>query len=114
MRILAVPAWDFVRNARLHSRMAVVRGVEEGFTMARAVQQGNLTFSDAYGRILAETPSSRIPEAFLVADLPPGPGATIYTPFGDWLGWLSVIALAGLVGQASRSVASALAQNPAL
>jgi len=98
VRILAVPAWDFVRDARLHSRMAVVRGVEDGFTMARAAQQGVLTFSDAYGRILAETPSSKIPEAFLIADLPPGPGATFYARYGDWFGWLCVIVLAGLFG----------------
>jgi apolipoprotein N-acyltransferase len=80
--------------------MAVVRGVEDGFTIARAAQQGNLTFSDAYGRILAETSSSRIPEAFLIGNLPPGPGATLYTRFGNWFGWLCVIALTLLVGQA--------------
>lgn len=97
VRILAVPAWDFVRDARLHSRMAVLRGVEEGFTMARVAQQGNLTFSDACGRILAETSSSRIPEAFLIADLSPGPGPTFYTRYGDWFGWLSAAALAMLL-----------------
>lgn len=107
VRILAVPAWDFVRDARLHSRMAVVRGVEEGFTMARTAQQGYLTFSDAYGRILSEAPSSRIPEAFLIANITPGPGATLYTRFGDWFGWLCTIALACLVGQACRPVSRA-------
>ena len=95
VRILAVPAWDFVRDARLHSRMAVVRGVEEGFTIVRAAQQGRLTLSDAYGHILAEAPSSRLPEAFLVRSIPAGPGATIYTHFGDWFGRFCVIALAG-------------------
>ena len=100
VRILAVPAWDFVRDARLHSRMAVVRGVEEGFAIARAAQEGNLTFSDAYGRILGEISTSSAPEVFLVKDIPPGPGATIYTHFGDWFGWLCVIALTCIVGQA--------------
>jgi len=78
----------------------VVRGVEEGFAIARAAQEGNLTFSDAYGRILAEISTSSAPEVFLVKDIPPGPGATIYTHFGDWFGWLCVIALACIVGQA--------------
>jgi apolipoprotein N-acyltransferase len=103
---MAVPAWDFVRDARLHSRMAVVRGVEDGFTMARAAQQGFLTFSDAYGRIRAETPSSHVPEALLVANVPLGPGATLYTRFGDWFGWLCVLALAGLAGSGLRRVAA--------
>ncbi len=97
VRILAVPAWDFVRDGRVHSRMAVVRGVEEGFTIARAAQQGRLTFSDAYGRILAEAPSSRMPDATLVANIPAGPGATIYTRFGNWFGWLCPVALAALL-----------------
>jgi apolipoprotein N-acyltransferase len=74
--------------------MAVVRGVEQGFTIARAAQQGNLTFSDAYGRILAETASSSASEVFLARGLPPGPGATFYTRFGDWFGWLCVVSLA--------------------
>ncbi|MGA3041280.1 MAG: nitrilase-related carbon-nitrogen hydrolase [Bryobacteraceae bacterium] len=106
VRLMAVPAWDFVRDARLHSRMAVVRGVEDGFTMARAAQQGFLTFSDAYGRIRAETPSSHVPEALLVANVPLGPGATLYTRFGDWFGWLCVLALAGLAGSGLRRVAA--------
>ena len=108
VRILAVPAWDFVRDARLHSRMAVVRGVENGFTIARAAQQGMLTFSDAYGRILAETPSSTMPEAMLVRNIPAGPGSTIYTRFGDWFGWTGVIALAALI-----VVSAARPRNPA-
>jgi apolipoprotein N-acyltransferase len=96
VRILYVPAWDFIRDARQHSRMAVLRGVEEGFTIARAAQEGNLTFSDAYGRVLAETSSSQMPDAALVADIPAGPGPTVYTRFGDWFGWLCVMALAGV------------------
>jgi len=88
-RIVAVPAWDFVRDARLHSRMAVMRGVENGFALARAAQEGLLTLSDAYGRIVAETTSGH-PDALLVGDLAPGPGATLYTRWGDWFGWLAL------------------------
>ncbi len=104
-RILAVPAWDFVRDARLHSRMAIVRGVENGFSIARVAQQGALTFSDGYGRILTEDSSAKTPEALLVLQLPPGPGSTTYTRFGDWFGWVSVVLLAGLltVGRCRKS-----------
>lgn len=110
VRILAVPAWDFVRDARLHARMALVRGVEDGFTVARAAQQGNLTFSDAYGRILGETSSSRSPEAYLLGNLPPGPGATAYTRFGDWFGWLSAMVLAGLLAACAVRRQAAIAR----
>ena len=89
-RIVAVPAWDFVRDARLHSRMAVMRGVENGFALARAAQEGLLTLSDAYGRIVAETSSGQHPDALLVGDLASGPGTTLYTRWGDWFGWLAL------------------------
>jgi apolipoprotein N-acyltransferase len=88
--MLAVPAWDFVRDARLHSRMAVLRAVENGFALARTAQQGSLTLSDAYGRIVAETSSSQRPDALLTGDLVPGPGATFYARTGDWFGWLAL------------------------
>jgi apolipoprotein N-acyltransferase len=96
-RILAVPAWDFVRDARLHARMALMRGVENGFALARSAEQGLLTLSDAYGRIVAETSSGAERDALLVGDLAPGPGATFYTQWGDWFGWLALCAAAVLL-----------------
>lgn len=98
VRIMAVPAWDFVRDARLHARMAVVRGVENGFAVARAALEGSLTVSDAYGRIAAETTSAWRPDALLVTTVMPGPGATVYTRTGDWLGWLSVAGTVAFAG----------------
>ncbi|HEV3456919.1 MAG TPA: nitrilase-related carbon-nitrogen hydrolase [Thermoanaerobaculia bacterium] len=92
--LLLVPAWDFVRDGRWHARMAVVRGVESGFTLARAAQNGLVTASDDRGRILAEAGSD--PEAMVVADLPLGPGQTFYSRHGDWAGIVSLL----LVGAA--------------
>jgi apolipoprotein N-acyltransferase len=94
--ILLVPAWDFVRDRRLHARMAVARGVESGFALARAAQNGLVTASDDRGRILAEAASD--PEALVVADLPLGPGQTFYSRHGDWLGQASILLLAAALG----------------
>jgi apolipoprotein N-acyltransferase len=102
VRLLAVPAWDFGRDARFHSRMAVVRAVENGFTLARAATRGLLTVSDAHGRILREQPSDRPPDSLLIQDVGPGPGTTFYTRAGNWLGWTSV-GLAILLTLAPRS-----------
>jgi apolipoprotein N-acyltransferase len=101
VRILAVPAWDFVLDARLHSRMAVVRGVENGFTLVRVAAQGLLTCSDANGRILAQESSATVPDALLIRHIGPGPGSTLYTRYGDWLGWVSVALFVGLLVGAS-------------
>ncbi len=52
---LLVPSWDFDRDGWLNSRMAVIRGVENGLTVERTARSGSLTVSDGYGRVLAET-----------------------------------------------------------
>ena len=95
VRFLAVPAWDFVDDARLHSRMAVVRGVEHGFTIARSAHLGVVTVSDSYGRILVEQGSAADP--LIVIAAPAGSGTTFYARFGDWFGWTTVLLAAVLV-----------------
>ncbi len=99
--LLLVPAWDFVDDGWLHGRMAVMRGVEGGFTIARAAKQGLLTVSDDRGRILAEQRSAAAPFATLLADAPVRHDVTPYSRFGDWFAWLTV---AGLVMLISRSL----------
>lgn len=93
-RILYVPAWDFGEDAWLHSRMAVLRGVEGGFAVARAAQEGLLTVSDSRGRIVAEKRSDSGEEVYLECSVPAGPGGTLYSRWGDWFGWLAVAATA--------------------
>ena len=91
--LVFVPAWDFVRDGRLHARMAVLRGVESGFAVVRTAQQGRLTVSDDRGRILAEATSSPAGTS-LLAEVRPGSGPTFYSRTGDWFGWLTVAGLA--------------------
>jgi apolipoprotein N-acyltransferase len=103
VRLLVVPAWDFVVDGRLHFRMALVRGIENGFAMARAAEQGLLTVTDGFGRIVASKTSGS--DALLVADVQPGPGTTFYTRTGDWCGWLAVGLSAGLAVMMLRGTA---------
>ncbi|MBS1875570.1 MAG: hypothetical protein JSU00_20320 [Acidobacteria bacterium] len=92
--LLIVPAWDFVDDGWLHSRMAILRGVESGFTVARAAKQGRLTVSDNRGRVLGEQITGDF--ATLLAAAPVAYTRTLYASYGDWFGWLTVISLAGL------------------
>jgi apolipoprotein N-acyltransferase len=92
---LLVPAWDFDRDAWWHARMAVLRGVESGFAVARAARNGLLTVSDRYGRIVDVAASRSAPVASLAVLAPLGSGAaTVYARLGDAFGWLCVIASA--------------------
>lgn len=96
--LMLVPAWDFDRDRYLHGRMAVVRGVENGFSLARSASQGLMTLSDAHGRIIAEKATLNGP-SMLIGDLPAGKGHTLYSRIGDVFAqaililWLSLLAL---------------------
>jgi apolipoprotein N-acyltransferase len=92
--LLLVPAWDFVLDRSWHGHMAILRGVENGFAIARAAKQGYLTVSDNRGRILAETASDAAPFTTLVADVPAAHAPTLYARLGDWFAWLALALLA--------------------
>ena len=95
--LLLVPAWDFTLDGWLHSRMAVLRGVENGFTIVRSAKQGALAVSDDRGRILAEADCETAASAALVAAAPVRHDSTPYTHLGDWFAWLNVAGLAALL-----------------
>lgn len=92
-QLLLVPASDFDMDGWLHSRMAIVRGIESGFAVARAARAGRLTLSDDRGRVLAEA-SSEQRYAELVGDLPLHTTTTLYARWGDWFAWLDLLGLA--------------------
>jgi apolipoprotein N-acyltransferase len=91
--LLLAPAWDFTADGWLHDRMAVMRGVESGFSIARAAKQGVLTLSDNRGRILLERVTS--PSGFVVAEgrVPVARASTLYARAGDWFAWVALAAL---------------------
>ncbi|MXV51111.1 hypothetical protein GS399_09035 [Pedobacter sp. HMF7647] len=84
LNFLCVPAWDFTKDDWLHSRMAILRGVENGFSEVRTARQGRLTISDYYGRVVYEKNSSEGQTALLIGNVSLGGSATLYTRFGDW------------------------------
>lgn len=92
IRLMIVPSSDLVHDGWTHGRLALMRGVENGFSVLRAANQGLLTASDAQGRILAQkTARPRDGMSSLVADLPLGPGPTLYTRIGDVFAWLCLV-----------------------
>ena len=95
-QLLLVPAWDFSIDGWLHSRMAIMRGVESGFAIARAARSGRLTLSDDRGRVVAEA-SSEQHDAELVGELPLRETHTPYGRWGDWFVWLDLVALVALL-----------------
>jgi Apolipoprotein N-acyltransferase len=98
--VVLVPAWDFFVDNAWHGHIAVMRGVENGFSIVRSAKGGYLTVSDWRGRIIAETRSDSAPFATLIADVPAQHHATIYQKLGDWFAWLSLGLLAFVLARA--------------
>ena len=92
--VMLVPAWDFFLDNAWHGHIAVMRGVENGFSVVRSAKGGYLTVSDWRGRIVAESRSDSGPFATLIADVPAQHHATVYQRLGDWFAWLSLGLLA--------------------
>lgn len=101
--LLLVPGWDFNIDRWWHGHIAVMRGVESGFSIARAAKNGYLTVSDNRGRILAETRSDSSPFATLVAEAPVVHETTLYLLLGDWFAWLALATLAFTIVRLYRS-----------
>ncbi|MGH9613443.1 MAG: nitrilase-related carbon-nitrogen hydrolase, partial [Bryobacteraceae bacterium] len=95
--LLLVPAWDFRIDGWLHGSMAIMRGVESGFTIARTAKDGLLTVSDNRGRVSAQKSSGAAPFSILAATAPVSHAATLYARWGDWFAWLNIAALIGLL-----------------
>lgn len=95
-QLLLVPAWDFDTDDWVHSRIAILRGVESGFAIARAARDGQLTLSDDRGRVLAHANSVER-NASVIGNLPLRHTHTLYARWGNWFAWLVLALLSGLL-----------------
>ena len=101
-QIVLMPADDdFEANAwfpAYHASDTVFRAAENRLAFATGTTSGLSVVVDPYGRIVAEgTVNERgviVGETFTV------PGQTLYTRWGDWFGWLTVILLLVAAGRA--------------
>lgn len=88
--ILLAPAWDFNLDRAWHGHIAVMRAVEDGFSLARTAKNGYLTVADNRGRIVAEVRSDSAPFATLLAEVPAVHDSTVYILLGDWFAWVAI------------------------
>lgn len=98
--LYAVPAWDFDKDGAWHAKLAILRGVENGFAVARAANNGLLSVSDAYGRVIAAKATAGNGMVTLRADVARGPGRTPYAGIGDGLAYIALAMSLLLLGVA--------------
>ena len=92
INIMFVPALDFHVDGMTHARVAIMRGVEGDYAIARAAQWGLLTLSDSRGRLIAMVSTDETEEdVTLLEDLKLGTGNSIYSQWGSWFCWVCII-----------------------
>ena len=97
--LMLAPAWDFDVDGFWHGHIAVMRAVEDGFSLVRSARGGLLTVADNRGRIVAETTSNSAPFATLLARVPAGHSSTLFLLLGDWFGWCAMAVAVWAVGR---------------
>ena len=109
IRLMLVPAEDFYVDRWMHARIAIMRGVENGFAVVRAARKGDVTISDDRGRLLARAASSTAFAGNSVVDAPLGSGATLYLMVGDAFAWfcLGAVLLIGGLAVARKPILKA-------
>jgi apolipoprotein N-acyltransferase len=100
--LVLAPAWDFLVDRFWHGHIAVMRAVEDGFSLVRSARNGLLTVTDNRGRVVAETATNTAPFATLLATVPTGHSRTLFLSLGDWFGWCSAILLLCVLVQLMR------------
>lgn len=73
----------------MHANMAVVRGIEGGYSVVRAAQRGLVSISDPYGRTVARPTGAQT--TIVVSTIEAEPRSTIYTSTGDIVGFASLL-----------------------
>jgi apolipoprotein N-acyltransferase len=91
--LMLVPAWDFFSDWIEHGHMAVMRGVESGFSVVRTAKGGSLFVSDDRGRILGEIKSNSASFSSLLVSVPQSHDRTLFLVLGDWFAWVAVAIL---------------------
>lgn len=96
--LMLVPAWDFTADAWAHSRVGMLRGVENGYTIVRSARDGFMSVSDSHGRVLAESTVEGEVTTLLASFPTPRHQDRLYTHIGDVFGWACLALAALLIG----------------
>jgi len=95
--VVLSPAGDWRAIDPRHTEIASFRAIEQGFNLVRQSKGGLSAAYDYQGRRLASMDEYQSTDLTLIAQLPTRGVTTIYSRFGDWLAWLSILAVLALI-----------------
>jgi len=112
--LMLLPSGDWYEISPYHSYMAVFRGIENGTSVARQVSGGLSLFTDYRGRELARHDYFDGSEHLTLVAMPVQSVPTLYTRFGDWLVYASMLGLLGVtVGLLTQRLTRRKTEEPA-
>ena len=83
--LMIVPAFDFSLDGWSHGSIAIMRGVEGGFSVARSAKRSILYATDDRGRLLAQQDTMFLPFATVVTSVPVQHDVTLYSQWATGL-----------------------------
>lgn len=95
--LFLVPAFDGKTLTPVHSRMAVFRAIENGFSILKPTGRGLSIAADYCGRIIAKQNYFTSKKRIMLADIPVKSVFTIYSVIGNSFVWLCIIGLISLI-----------------
>lgn len=93
--VLMAPSGDWPSIKEIHARMAIMRAVEQGFSLVRPANHGLTLAADYQGRVLARMDHFTTSQRQMSAWVPQQGIRTLYTRIGDALPWTCLV-LTGL------------------
>jgi apolipoprotein N-acyltransferase len=96
--MMLVPSNDWREFGAVHTQKATLRAIENGYSLVRQDTGGRAQVVDFQGHVLAASDYFTTDQQTMVAYVPTRGERTIYAMVGDVFAWLSVAALAALIG----------------
>lgn len=95
--IMLVPSFDWEPIKPYHTQVGLLRGIENGFSVVRHVNEGTSIAIDYQGNVLAYQDYFDTADHLLLVDMPIEGTSTLYGLLGDWLVYASGLFVAGAV-----------------
>jgi apolipoprotein N-acyltransferase len=95
--LLLVPSFDGKTLTPVHSRMAVFRAIENGFSILKPTGRGLSIAADFCGRVIAKQNYFTSQKRVMLADVPVQSVFTLYSVIGNAFAWLCIIGLGVLI-----------------
>jgi len=106
--LLLVPSFDGATLTPVHSKMAVFRAIENGFSILKPTGRGLSIAADYCGRVIAKQNYYKTKKRVMLADIPIKSVHTIYEKIGNAFAWLCIL---GLIVLAAIAVSTHKRQN---